>query len=82
VVAAGADERLLDRYDRRRRPLNVEFVQEQTVQNKRRLEERDPAVRKEHLDALASIAADPIRTREFLLRASLIQSVRKARTIA
>ena len=82
AVAGGADAAILDRYDRRRRPLNVEFVQEQTVQNKRRLEERDPAVRKEHLDALARIAADPVRAREFLLRASLIQSVRKARTIA
>ena len=76
---AGPD--ILDRYDRRRRPLNVEFVQEQTVSNKNRLEERDPAVRKERLDELRRIAADPARTRQFLLRASLIASVRKARTI-
>ena len=81
AVAAGADAAVLDRYDRRRRPLNVEFVQEQTVQNKRRLEERDPAVRRAHLDDLARIAGDPARARAFLLRASLIQSVRKARTI-
>jgi 3-(3-hydroxy-phenyl)propionate hydroxylase len=81
AVAAGADPSLLDRYDRRRRPLNVEFVQEQTVANKRRLEERDPVVRRTHLDELARIAADSARARQFLLRASLIQSVRKARTI-
>ena len=81
AVAAGANEELLERYDRRRRPLNVEFVQEQTVQNKRRLEERDAAVRSAHLDQLARIAADPARARAFLLRASLIESVRKARTI-
>jgi 3-(3-hydroxy-phenyl)propionate hydroxylase len=81
AVADGADEAILDRYDRRRRPLNVEFVQEQTVANKRRLEERDPAVRRAHLDELARIAADPARARAFLLRASLIQSVRQARTI-
>lgn len=81
AVASGADASILDRYDRRRRPLNVEFVQEQTVANKRRLEERDPAVRKTHLEELARIAADPVRARQFLLRASLIQSVRKARTI-
>ena len=82
AVAAGADTAVLDRYDRRRRPLNVEFVQEQTVANKRRLEERDPAVRRAHLDELARIASDRVRAREFLPRASLIQSVRKARTIA
>jgi 3-(3-hydroxy-phenyl)propionate hydroxylase len=81
AVASGADAAILDRYDRRRRPLNVEFVQEQTVANKRRLEERDPVVRKAHLDELRRIAGDPARSRDFLLRASLIQSVRKARTI-
>src|SRR5438067_11222604 len=32
----------LDAYERRRRPLNIEYVQEQTVANKKRLEERDP----------------------------------------
>jgi 3-(3-hydroxy-phenyl)propionate hydroxylase len=35
----------LDAYDRLRRPLNVEFVQTQTIQNKKRLEEKDSAVR-------------------------------------
>jgi 3-(3-hydroxy-phenyl)propionate hydroxylase len=81
AVASGADATILDRYDRRRRPLNVEFVQEQTVANKRRLEERDPVVRKAHLDELRRIAGDPARAREFLLRASLLESVRKARTM-
>ena len=81
VTEGKAGPEILDRYDRRRRPLNVEFVQEQTVSNKNRLEERDPAVRKERLDELRRIAADPERTRKFLLRASLIASVRKARTI-
>ena len=81
AVSEGAAASILDRYDRRRRPLNVEFVQEQTVANKRRLEESDPAVRKTHLDELRQIAGDPVRARQFLLRASLIQSVRKAQTI-
>ena len=38
-----ADFSSLDAYENRRRPLNIEYVQEQTVANKRRLEERDPA---------------------------------------
>ncbi|HEY2134984.1 MAG TPA: NAD(P)/FAD-dependent oxidoreductase, partial [Xanthobacteraceae bacterium] len=37
---AGADT--LDAYDRRRRPLNIEYVQQQTIANKKRLEEKDP----------------------------------------
>lgn len=75
------DESVLDRYDRRRRPLNVEYVQQVTVANKRRLEERDPVVRKDRLDELRRIVADPVKHKAFLLKASLIESVRKARTI-
>ncbi len=47
----------------------------------RRPEERDPAVRRAHLGELARIAASPARARAFLIRAALIQPVRKARTI-
>jgi 3-(3-hydroxy-phenyl)propionate hydroxylase len=75
----GADE--LDLYDRRRRPLNIEFVQSQTVNNKKRLEEKDPAVRAANFEQLRRTAADPARHRQFLLRTSLIESVRKAALI-
>lgn len=78
VIRRRADEALLDRYERRRRPLNIEYVQEQTVANKRRLEERDPARRAERFRELAETAADPGRHRAFLLRASLIESARRA----
>lgn len=81
-VAGGADDSLLDRYEARRRTLNIEFVQQQTVTNKQRLEEKDPAQRKARLAELAAIAADPERERQFLLRSSLLQSVTKSKTIA
>src|SRR4030095_17123005 len=35
----------LDAYEKTRRPLNIKYVQEQTVANKKRLEEREPAQR-------------------------------------
>jgi 3-(3-hydroxy-phenyl)propionate hydroxylase len=73
---------LLDRYERRRRPLNIEYVQQQTVANKKRLEERDPRVRRENFDQLRRMAADPALHKEFLMRTSLIDSVRKAARIA
>lgn len=82
VVLDHADEALLDRYERRRRTLNIEFVQQQTVANKKRLEEQDPAVRRTNLDELRATAADPARRKAFLLRSSLIDSVRKAATIS
>lgn len=72
----------LNLYDRRRRPINIEFVQSQTINNKKRLDERDPAVRASHFEELRRTAADPARHRQFLLRTSLIESVRKAALIA
>jgi len=77
----GTSEDELDLYDRRRRPLNIEFVQSQTVNNKKRLEEKDPAVRAANFEQLRRTAADPAEHRRFLLRTSLIESVRKAALI-
>ena len=81
VTTLQADETLLDRYERRRRPVNMKYVQQQTVANKKRLEERDPRVRQAHFDELRRAAADPVLHKQFLMRTSLIESVRKARKI-
>lgn len=72
---------VFDRYTRRRRQLNIEFVQAQTVNNKKRLEEKDPQARARALDDIRRISEDPVRHREFLLRSSLLESVRKSKTI-
>jgi len=82
VIRGAADASLLDTYERRRRPLNIEHVQEQTVANKRRLEEADPARREERFRELRLAADDPARHCAFLRRASLIESVRRAATLA
>jgi 2-polyprenyl-6-methoxyphenol hydroxylase-like FAD-dependent oxidoreductase len=77
VLREEAPADILDDYDRFRRPLNVEYVQQQTIANKKRLEEKDPAVRAKSNEALRQTAADPAAHRAYLLRASLIDSVRK-----
>jgi 3-(3-hydroxy-phenyl)propionate hydroxylase len=69
-------EELLALYDRRRRPINVEYVQQQTIANKKRLEEKDPSARQASFAFLRSTAADPAAHRAFLLRTSLLESVR------
>jgi len=66
----------LDRYDARRRPINVKYVQEQTIANKKRLEAKDPEARAENFAFLRRTAADPTAHRAFLLRTSLLESVR------
>jgi 3-(3-hydroxy-phenyl)propionate hydroxylase len=77
ILLDGAPDRLLDLYDLQRRTVATEFVQEQTIANKKRLEVRDPHARRRSLDALGNIAADPARARDFLLRSSMISSQRR-----
>jgi 3-(3-hydroxy-phenyl)propionate hydroxylase len=64
----------LDEYERVRRPLNIEYVQEQTIANKKRLEEREPAAREKRFDELRAMADDPVRHKKFLMRASLLET--------
>ena len=82
ITLGGEPERLLDLYDLQRRTVAVEFVQEQSIANKKRLEAADPEVRKRNLDELRATAADPGRARAFLLRTSMIASQRRADSIA
>jgi 3-(3-hydroxy-phenyl)propionate hydroxylase len=76
VIRGGASAETLDSYDARRRPLNIEYVQQQTISNKKRMEEKDPKVRAADFAALRKIADDPTAHRAYLLRASLLESVR------
>jgi len=82
VWRGDAEESLLDRYVRQRRHANIEFVQAQSIRNKELLQEREPAVRAERLEQLRRTGADRARAREFLLRSSMIASVRRAAAIA
>jgi 3-(3-hydroxy-phenyl)propionate hydroxylase len=81
VLLDGKSDRVLDLYDLQRRTVAVEFVQEQSIANKKRLEESDPAMRQKNLDELSRIADDPARARQFLLRTAMIASQRRAEAI-
>jgi 3-(3-hydroxy-phenyl)propionate hydroxylase len=78
VFHGRASERLLDLYDLQRRTIATQFVQEQSVANKNRLEARSPQDRERTFRELAAIAADPVRAKSFLLRTSMIASQRRA----
>ncbi len=82
ILRGEADEDVLDRYERQRRHVAIQHTQAQTIRNKRLLAETDPAVRKRNQDELRRTAEDPVRARAFLLRASLIESLREAEAIA
>jgi 3-(3-hydroxy-phenyl)propionate hydroxylase len=81
VLLDGQSDRVLDLYDLQRRTVAVEFVQEQSIANKKRLEESDPVTRRKNLDELGRIADDPARARQFLLRTAMIASQRRADAI-
>jgi 3-(3-hydroxy-phenyl)propionate hydroxylase len=72
-VLTDEDASMLDSYEERRRPLNIKYVQEQTIANKKRLEERDPAQRAKRFAELRATADDPKRHKAFLMRASLLE---------
>jgi 3-(3-hydroxy-phenyl)propionate hydroxylase len=82
ILRREADERELDRYERQRRHVAVKHTQAQTMRNKRLLAEQDPSVRKRNNDDLRRTAEDPKLARAFLLRSSLIESLREAEQIA
>ena len=73
---------MLDRYERQRRHVAVSHTQAQTIRNKRLLAEKDLAVRARNHEELRRTAEDPKLARAFLLRTSLIESLREAEQIA
>jgi 3-(3-hydroxy-phenyl)propionate hydroxylase len=68
----------LERYDRQRRPVTLEYIEKQSIQNKRNLESDGG----EFGRSLAEIAADRGRIRDFLLRVSMIASLHRAQELA
>jgi len=80
-VIHGADDSLLDLYDRQRRHAAAEYIQAQTIANKRLMEERDPAVRERNFAELRRIADDPEESRRYMRRAALVDSLQTANAV-
>ncbi|MCZ6845124.1 MAG: FAD-dependent monooxygenase, partial [Alphaproteobacteria bacterium] len=76
-----ADDTLLDRYDRQRRPTAKRYVQAETIRNKQTLEEADLKARQERFDELRATVEDPQKHSEYLRRVSLIAMVEEANSI-
>jgi 3-(3-hydroxy-phenyl)propionate hydroxylase len=82
ILRRELDENQLDRYERQRRHVALQHTQAQTMRNKKLLTEKDPVVRARNHDELRRTADDPKLARAFLLRSSLIESLREAEAIA
>ena len=75
------EDMILDRYVRQRRTVNIEYVQEASIRNKRTLEETDPSIRKQRLEELRRASQDPVLAKEVVMKSSMISSMRRANSI-
>jgi 3-(3-hydroxy-phenyl)propionate hydroxylase len=78
MIQDGADERLLDAYERQRRPIAEEDIIQQAHRNRTRMQERDPGRRRAMLADLQRITTDPAKLKAYLLKSSMIEGLRRA----
>jgi 3-(3-hydroxy-phenyl)propionate hydroxylase len=78
----GADETLLDLYDPQRRTVASEYLQRQTIESKKNIEQDDPAERENFLNELRATVADPEKQRAYLRRVAMIEGLERAGSIA
>ena len=81
VCRGEGEESLLDLYVRQRRTVNLEYVQEFSIRNLKRLTARTAEERRRNFDELRRAASTLEGARNFLLISSMIASVRRAEAI-
>jgi 3-(3-hydroxy-phenyl)propionate hydroxylase len=82
VIRGEAPFELIGRYERQRRKVTLEAVQAQTLRNRQMMNETDPAQRRAYHDELRAIVADPVKHRDYLLKSSMIHSLRSLEAVA
>ena len=82
ILNNGASDDLLDRYQRQRRSVAIEYINANTARNKKNIEERDPEARRKTQDELRAIAADPVAAKDYLRKTSMIDVLERAAAIA
>jgi 3-(3-hydroxy-phenyl)propionate hydroxylase len=81
-VIRGAPKNTLERYSRQRRQVALDVVQQTALRNRAILNTREPQARRAYHDELRRIVDDPDKHRTYLMRTSMIQSLRDAEKIA
>ena len=82
VIQKGQSEDTLDRYERQRRTIAIEYINASTARNKKEIEERDPVLRKKTQDELRAICANPVTAKAYLRKTSMLDALEKADSIA
>ena len=77
-----ADASLLERYERQRRPIAIQYINADTARNRQQMQERDPEARRRKQEELCRQAEDPVLAKEFLMKSSMIEALRASQSIA
>jgi len=75
------DERALDRYAEARRSAAENDILAQAALNRARMQERDPRRRRALFENLQRVADHPVQAREYLMRSSMIEGLRRAESM-
>ncbi len=67
----------LDLYEAQRRPVAIEYINANTARNRKLMSERDPTARRRAQDEICRIAADPVAAKAFLMKSSMIETLRR-----
>ncbi|MBT3703990.1 MAG: FAD-dependent monooxygenase [Alphaproteobacteria bacterium] len=81
ILQNSASEDLLDLYERQRRDVTIDFIQNQTIQNKKNIEQMTQEQRLEHIDNLNKMIADPVQAAAFLSRNNMFDALERAAEI-
>jgi 3-(3-hydroxy-phenyl)propionate hydroxylase len=78
VVNHQQDASLLDRYERQRRTIAIEYINASTARKKKMLEERDPVARLKSQQELRAIADNPQSAKLYLRKTSMLDASERA----
>ena len=81
-VWCGEPAELMGRYERQRRKVALETVQAQALRNRAILRETDPAKRRAYHDELRATVADRDKHFAYVMRSSMLQSLRDLEDVA
>lgn len=81
LAAPNRRQELLGRFERQRRAVTRDFIQQQTIRNKQDMELGSAEAERRRREEMGQLVDDPGARRQFLLRQSMIQSVRDAAAI-
>jgi len=82
IVLEGAGEEQLDIYERQGRGVTIEFIQNQTIQNKKNIEQMQDDKRLAHIRTLQDMIADRDQAIAFLRRNNMIDALERSHAIS